>query len=153
MSATRYLGNPCKHGHDGWRLAANGDCVVCHRVRSSAINKNRRAKIRAQRHTPTGWIGVTLSTLKRRARTQAVPFDLRKTDLVLPVVCPVFGTTLVYDRNQDFENAASVDRIKPELGYIRGNIAIISLKANMMKQRCTDPEDFRRLAAWLERAG
>jgi hypothetical protein len=44
----------------------------------------------------------------------------------------------------------SLDRIKPELGYVLGNIAIISHLANTIKQNCTDPEVFRRLADYVE---
>jgi len=35
------------------------------------------------------------------------------------------------------------------LGYVPGNIAVISHFANTMKQNCTDSEVFRRLADYL----
>ena len=47
----------------------------------------------------------------------------------------------------------TVDRLTPSLGYVKGNVAIISFYANMLKNDCTDPVIFRRIADWLERNG
>ena len=44
----------------------------------------------------------------------------------------------------------SIDRIIPSLGYVPGNVAVISLAANRIKSDCTDPAVFRRVADWLE---
>lgn len=38
----------------------------------------------------------------------------------------------------------------PALGYVPGNIAVISHLANTIKSNCTDPEVFRRVARYLE---
>jgi hypothetical protein len=38
----------------------------------------------------------------------------------------------------------------PELGYVPGNIAIISMRANLIKQRETSPDALRKIAAWIE---
>jgi hypothetical protein len=50
-------------------------------------------------------------------------------------------------------DSPSLDRIRPALGYVRGNVAVISQAANKAKQDETDPEVFRRLADWLEQTG
>ena len=44
----------------------------------------------------------------------------------------------------------SLDRQIPKLGYVQGNVAVISHKANSLKNDCTDPSVFRRLADWME---
>jgi hypothetical protein len=44
----------------------------------------------------------------------------------------------------------TLDRIIPDLGYIRGNIAVISHRANTMKQTCTNPVVFMKLADYIE---
>jgi hypothetical protein len=46
----------------------------------------------------------------------------------------------------------SLDRIDPVLGYVQGNIAVISHLANTLKNNCTDPQVFRRIAEYLETA-
>ena len=45
----------------------------------------------------------------------------------------------------------SLDRIRPELGYIVGNIAIISMRANLIKQDAS-AEELRQVASWTEEA-
>lgn len=47
--------------------------------------------------------------------------------------CPVFGTLLTRDYHSDLNNYPSIDRLRPELGYVKGNVAVISLKANRIK--------------------
>lgn len=54
--------------------------------------------------------------------------------------CPVLGIDLT---------TPSLDKIIPALGYVPGNIAVISMKANMLKGDETDPEVFRKIADWL----
>lgn len=59
--------------------------------------------------------------------------------LPLPSHCPIFGIELNYKggNNTVYDNSASIDRINPDLGYDRGNIHIISYKANRMKNNGT----------------
>jgi hypothetical protein len=42
-----------------------------------------------------------------------------------------------------------LDRVIPELGYVPGNVAVISLRANTMKQDATAAE-LRVLADWID---
>lgn len=51
------------------------------------------------------------------------------------------------------QNSPTLDKLNPTLGYVKGNVAIISHLANSMKQNVTDPAAFRRLADWLEENG
>lgn len=80
---------------------------------------------------------ILLNT-ERRAKEEGLPFNLSLEDIQIPKKCPILGVKLdlSYKRNQciDRELRPSVDRIIPELGYIKGNIRIISSKANRKKQ-------------------
>ena len=49
-------------------------------------------------------------------------------------------------------NSPSIDKIRPELGYVIGNVAIMSAKANSMKMDASTPEELRMVADWLEKA-
>lgn len=88
-----------------------------------------------------------LNLARNRAKKQDVPFDLEPEDIFIPVFCPVLGIKLERastgsGRN---DNAPSLDRIIPTLGYVRGNVIVISNKANRMKSNGT-AADLRRLA-------
>jgi len=43
----------------------------------------------------------------------------------------------------------SLDRLKPHLGYTKGNVAVISDYANRIKQDAT-PEEVMAVARWME---
>jgi len=93
---------------------------------------------------------------KRRAHVLKLPCSITVEDIaaVWPKnnLCPVFGTEMISNlRGRGPKlNSPSLDKIKPWLGYVPGNIAVISYRANMLKQREIDPAAFRRLADWLE---
>lgn len=48
-------------------------------------------------------------------------------------------------------NLATIDRVIPKLGYVPGNIIVISHQANSIKSNETNPANIRRVAEWLER--
>lgn len=53
----------------------------------------------------------------------------------------------------EFQHSSpSIDRIIPELGYVRGNIAVISMRANKLKSDATS-EELERISAWMRSVG
>jgi len=89
------------------------------------------------------------SMLKARANRQGIEFDLDLSDIIIPEYCPVFGIKLEIGRGKGKTlNVASVDRIDPAKGYVKGNIQIISFKANVMKSNATI-EELKRFASWI----
>ena len=88
------------------------------------------------------------------ARKRARKFDLECTitpqDIVIPEFCPILGLKLErgkVDKNRD--NTPSLDRIVPESGYVPGNIAIMSYRANRIKNNGT-ADEHRRIADWMD---
>lgn len=92
----------------------------------------------------------TLSRVRRRAAELGVPFDVGPEDFNVPSKCPVLGIVLTFGGGQR-DSAPSVDRIVPAKGYVKGNVRIISMKANRIKNDATVEElqlvleDLRRL--------
>jgi hypothetical protein len=65
----------------------------------------------------------------------------------------VFGTTFVFTGNRVVgPESASIDRIRPEKGYVEGNIVIVSVKANQIKGAYTT-QDVVLVAKWMEEQG
>lgn len=89
-------------------------------------------------------------SIKGRARKKKLPFNLDLSDLVIPDICPILNIPL--RRNigglSNTQDSPSVDRIIPELGYVKGNIQIISMRANLMKNDAT-PDQLRSFADWV----
>ena len=76
---------------------------------------------------------------KRRAKTKGVPFDLSVEDIIIPELCPILGIPLMVGvgacggNGGPTDSSPSLDRIIPELGYVKGNVQVISNRANRFK--------------------
>lgn len=69
-------------------------------------------------------------------------------DIVIPDNCPVLGISLrsVYGEKQH-DGSPTLDRFVPSLGYVKGNVSVISRKANTMKSNGSLVE-ILQLALW-----
>jgi len=91
-----------------------------------------------------------MALAKHRAKRKGIPFDLTVDDIHIPAFCPVLGIHLSRNIGGCSAHAASptLDRIKPRKGYVRGNVIVISHKANMMKSTGT-ADELERVAAFV----
>lgn len=100
--------------------------------------KMRNAKDRERRHTDKDSIKKALvRAAKQRAKTKGIPFDLSYSDIELPEVCPLLGISLTANEGRLKDDSYSLDRIYPSLGYVKGNVWVISNKANMIKSNAS----------------
>ena len=88
------------------------------------------------------------SQVKSRAKSSGIPFSLSKEDFRLSDFCPILGYPLVKNNGTKLFNSATVDRIIPELGYTKGNIQIISARANTMKNNA-NLDELKLFTAWI----
>lgn len=87
---------------------------------------------------------------KKRAKKLNLPFNLNLEDIIIPEYCPIFSDIkLEANIGQPKYNSPSLDRLVPLLGYIRGNVKVISMKANMLKTNASF-EELRQIADWIE---
>jgi hypothetical protein len=136
---------PCKRGHL-LRDVKFMECVQCQ------LDKQRAPSYRSY---SIWW------TTRDRAKKLGLPFNLTREyiERIWPEdeMCPIFGVKFESlsgpsrGKGHPHPHSASIDRIIPEKGYVEGNVAIISNRANTMKHNCSDPEVFRKLADWLEK--
>lgn len=79
-----------------------------------------------------------LRLAKQRAKRDGISFELMEEDIKIPVFCPVLGTPIVVGGTKEHHgDSPSIDRLVPELGYIKSNIRVISFRANMLKNNAT----------------
>jgi len=79
------------------------------------------------------------TSAKMRSKKKNILFTICKDDIVIPEFCPYTGTK-IEARGSSRDNAPSLDRIDNSLGYIPGNIQVISWLANKMKNTATIEE-------------
>lgn len=104
--------------------------------------------------TKQGRIRVILKNAKQRADKAGIPFDLTTEYLesIAPEKCPVFGFDLGWcslENKSPKPNSPSLDRIKPELGYVKNNVQWLSHLANSMKSNATSKE-LHQFANWIK---
>lgn len=78
-----------------------------------------------------------INQCKSRAAKEELPFDLdlEYVKSIYTDVCPYLGIKMkLVATSGNSMDAISIDKIIPALGYVKGNIQIISYKANVMKQ-------------------
>jgi hypothetical protein len=89
----------------------------------------------------------TLRALISKAKSRTtVPFDITEDDFANTGFCPVFGTS--YQIGTPY--AMSIDRIDSQLGYTKGNVQLMSRRANTMKNNATK-EELKAFARWINR--
>ena len=84
-----------------------------------------------------------------RAKRNSIAFNLTEEDVVIPNFCPILGIPLKLNEGSPKFDSPSIDRIIPSLGYIKGNIIIISNKANMIKSSAT-PDEILKVALFYK---
>jgi hypothetical protein len=92
-----------------------------------------------------------LRRARHRARALGLEFDLTESDIIVPAACPVLGIPIRVVQGQGkrpHDSSPSLDRIDPKRGYVRGNVAVLSQRANRIKNDAS-AEEIGRLAKWM----
>ena len=127
-------------------------CKDCKKEYDKEYNKTNadKKKEHNKEYYKTNADACTLNLIRNRARRKGIHFDLELKDILGVTHCPVFGWELKRSQGKAQSDSPSVDRKIPELGYVKGNIQILSQKANTMKQDAT-PEELIQFAEWILR--
>lgn len=75
--------------------------------------------------------------IKSRCKKIGREFSIELEDITIPEKCPVFGFDLKREDKQTWMCAPSVDRIDNSKGYIKGNVTVVSRRANILKKDAT----------------
>lgn len=92
-------------------------------------------------------VGAHLRTARDNARKRGLEFSIERSDLpeIMPQTCAVLGVSLRLDGPNNDDYAPSLDRIDNSRGYIPGNVAFVSRRANRLKGDATQ-EELQKLA-------
>jgi hypothetical protein len=80
-----------------------------------------------------------LNAARQRVKKYGYAFDIDLSDIVVPTHCPLLGIELYIaeGRKSAKDNSASLDRIDSSKGYVKGNVWVISHRANTIKSNAT----------------
>jgi DNA-binding CsgD family transcriptional regulator len=81
--------------------------------------------------------GYMIRNIKYSAQKRNIEFNLDFSQIELPVFCPILNIKLEYFGDSQKSNHATVDRINNNLGYVPGNIMVMSRMANAMKNEAS----------------
>jgi hypothetical protein len=91
---------------------------------------------------------LLLRSAKHRSKVNNLAINITPEDIVIPEYCPILKIKLECSRVNASKNSPSLDKIIPELGYIKGNIQVISNLANTMKWDANF-EELVNFAEWI----
>lgn len=93
-----------------------------------------------------------LSNAIKRAKASGLPCSITVDDIVIPSACPVLGIKL--QRNEGGRGptdcSPTLDRIDGARGYVPGNVVVISLRANRIKNNAS-PAEILLVGLWQRR--
>lgn len=76
---------------------------------------------------------------KRRAKAKNIEFNIEIKDLKWPTICPLLEIP-IDQHHKLIDYHGSLDRIDSTKGYVKGNVMIISHRANRLKNNSTADE-------------
>lgn len=125
-------GKPCKRGHISPRLVSTHVCIQCNKeIHYIKDRENYRYKDTLYRQ---------FCARKFAATNKGIPFTIKFEEIEQPKYCPVLGLELVYQWSGTGRRdpaKACIDKLIPELGYVPGNVFVISWRANFLKSNAT----------------
>jgi hypothetical protein len=158
LGLNKYLSDkPCAKGHLGYRQTYNSSCIQCiventRRKRSTPewkIQEKQRLELKAVNEP---WVRLYNGAKARsRERELEINIDPAYVKSIWPPDsrCPVFGFKLTTSKRKPGPDSATLDRIDPRMGYVRGNVVVISFKANQIKSSAINPQEIYAVASWL----
>ena len=137
------------------------DCKACRTAATARRYHERksdpewRAKHNASARASRGRnVSVYLwGNANQRSIKNGTPFSITPADVVVPDYCPVLGVRLERGTGRGgSDTSPSLDRKVPSLGYVPGNVVVVSNLANRIKTNATAAE-VRAVLAWMEAEG
>lgn len=130
---------------DGSYANYSSQCRSCIIKSKKDLYQKNKLKIRAtqkrchenKRLDPDYYVRNKIRQLRYKSKILKLPFDLTIKDIFIPEFCPALGIKLEFNTGQADWNSASVDRIIPEKGYVKGNVIVVSNLANTIKSVAT----------------
>lgn len=141
-------------------------CKICktekplsefHKAKTNSDGLDKRCKSCRKEEARKGRLNNYFVQYVRGKRSECkkkgIPFDLdaKYLEELWTGVCPIFNIE-IHKAAEGYgsHRSAHLDRFKPELGYVYGNVMWISGRANRIKYDATI-EELKQIVDWMER--
>ena len=114
-------------------------CKICKNIQDRSYHKNNIQK-------------RLFAKARLRAKNKGREFHITMEDIQLPEYCPILGIKLEVSSGRFSANSYTIDRIDSDKGYVKGNVHVISYRANMLKNDAS-LEELERIVEWMKRVG
>jgi len=104
------------------------------KVHNGGIQKNSK-KYKHRSNEELLWIRVRDS-----AKNKEMEFNIDVNDIIIPTYCPLLNIKLTFNYLESKDSYYTLDRIDSSKGYVKGNVQVLSYKANTMKNSATKQE-------------
>jgi hypothetical protein len=126
-----YTGKKCKNGHITVRNTKSGVCYECANECGKRWYHTNKKNLEWKKRR-------IIYNIRNRCKRNNIDFNITVNDLVWPDFCPVLSIKLDYSvESKNRWSQVSLDRTNPSLGYIKGNVVVMSMRANSIKQDST----------------
>ena len=131
--------------------AANKEHVVA-RIKVYRAENHEMLKAKDRAYYRNKYRKRMLSHAKTRSRLYGIELDITIDDIVIPDTCPLLGLPLYISegRKSVKNNSPSLDRIDSSKGYVKGNVWVISHRANTIKSDATLDEHIAFVENWKQ---
>lgn len=156
---TKRKGRPVPYG---------SNCLVCFNQYNRKDRDTDEKRLKANKRSTiynrlarikNGMAWSLWKSCKNRAARKGIHFSISSHDVVIPEKCPILGITLIQDPSFIVNNSIkgqltlpnypTIDRLVPELGYTKDNIAVISWRANDLKGNAS-LQELQSVVDWLK---
>jgi hypothetical protein len=138
----KYVACECSCSCGGGTTKTRRHDIVSGKIQScGCLRKERSVETNKKRFDPNAISKTTeykmLARAKSRAKKNNLAFNIELDDIVIPERCPLLGIKIESTEVRNSPNNPSLDKIIPKKGYIKGNVWVISNRANTLKNDAT----------------
>ena len=131
-----WLCKDCRNYHDSLNVPKDKNYFRKLRIKVSEEYRKEQHEI-DRKSRIKNFARAMYTAAKNRAARRGIEFNLDLEDIIIPEKCPILQCPFEYGTSKNYAYSPSLDRIDNSKGYIKGNVWVISSKANSMKNSAT----------------
>jgi hypothetical protein len=130
----------------GNRDGKNSICKECIKLKKNTLESRKSVNS----HNLKIKDKIMLRNAKQRAKIYNLEINIEVEDIIIPDTCPVLGIPISNNGCHNNFNSPTLDRIDNTKGYVKGNVCVISRRANTIKS-CGTIEEHKKVIEYMQK--